>query len=81
MLSIKPLAVLTACGVILNALGVITVFLFAMPFRVRKEGEAILWRTQNVPETRQDKRYDARSRLGLALILIGCALQIAGVII
>jgi hypothetical protein len=57
---------------------VILLFRFAMPYKVRKAGPALLTRHANESETTEEHRYDAMGRLGLALVIVGAALQVWG---
>jgi hypothetical protein len=67
--------VLTVTGIALNAVGVIILFRFAMPYRVRKEGPALLVRHANASEKSEERHYDMASRIGLALVIMGAGLQ------
>ncbi len=81
MLSMRPSQACTIAGVILNAIGVIMLFFYGMPFRIRKEGEALLVTRKSREDEKRDASYDVRARVGLALIIVGSLLQIAGTII
>jgi hypothetical protein len=65
-------------GIVLNAVGVIVLFRFAMPYKVRKEGPALLWRQANAAEKSEEAHYDIASGIGLALVIVGAALQAWG---
>lgn len=71
-------AILNTSGLILNAVGVLLLFYFGMPYRIRTEGKTP--RTFVLADQRQliavESRYDALGRFGILLILVGTALQI-----
>ena len=70
---------LNVAGLVLNALGVILLFFFAIPYRTRTEGKSP--RTVVIPGVyekaiRQEARYDRFALSGLAAVLVGTSLQI-----
>ena len=71
-------AIPNTIGLILNAAGVLLLFYFGMPFRVRTEGKTA--RTFVLPDqselVRAERRYDNLGTLGLFLILVGTAFQV-----
>jgi hypothetical protein len=64
-------------GLIANLAGVVLLFLFGMPFRVRTQGRSILV-AHSVSDKagRLESLYDAASWLGLALIVLGTSAQV-----
>jgi hypothetical protein len=69
-------AIVNTIGLLASSVGVVLLFWFAMPYRQR--GPRSINIGAEPKEIRLDARYDALGRLGLALILSGTALQIAG---
>ncbi len=69
---------LNIAGLILNLIGVILLFRYGMPFRIRTEGKTA--KTVVLPSAgqtmRAERRYDQLGWLGLVLIIVGTALQI-----
>jgi len=67
-------------GLLANLVGVILLFLFGMPFRVRTRGYRLLTSQPVESEKRRlaglELTYDAAGWLGLALIVLGTAMQI-----
>ena len=65
-------------GLIMNLAGVILLFLFGMPFRVRTGGNQVNWRTgaTNPSIAKADQLYDWLGWVGLVLIFAGTASQI-----
>ena len=67
----------TFWGLLLTAGGVILLFIFGMPFRVRSdEGELIT--TNSVPEAelKKDRMYEFLGYTGLLAIVVGTLLQL-----
>ncbi|MER8388257.1 hypothetical protein NKH14_22550 [Mesorhizobium sp. M1380] len=68
---------LNTVGLILTAVGVIGLFFFGIPFRVRTEGATYLRREQDDPNAvRMEGIYSAISWFSLVAILIGTAFQV-----
>jgi hypothetical protein len=64
-------------GLVANAVGVILLFMFGMPFRVAStKGELLRTSIVRPDEKRTDDLYKWLGYLGLALILAGAVLQI-----
>ncbi len=78
---VRPSVACAITGVLLNAVGVILLFFYAMPYRVRDEGEALWAKMKSSEERQKDKRYEVRSLIGLALIILGTVLQIASILV
>jgi hypothetical protein len=74
-------AVLNIAGLILNLFGVILLFLFGMPFRVRTEGKfpRTYVRADSDEAVRLERLYSLLSWLGLILIVGGTVLQICAI--
>jgi hypothetical protein len=73
---------LNVAGPVLNLLGVVLLFRYGMPYRVRREGKTPV--TLVIPGTgdeEQERLYDRMGWLGLSLIVVGTALQIAATLI
>jgi hypothetical protein len=69
-------------GLLMNLAGVILLFRYGMPYRVRTEGNTY-YVTQSVDaaEVRAERWYEKLGILGLALIVLGTAAQIASIIV
>ena len=67
-------------GLLANLFGVILLFLFGMPFRVRTGGASYELR-EEVDQTAvaAERWYDTLGGLGLALIVLGTAAQIGAI--
>ena len=73
--------ILNVFGLVANLLGVILLFLFGMPFRIRTGGETFYVRS-GVPDQRvirTEERYERWGMLGLILIVLGTAAQMAAI--
>ena len=66
----------------MNLAGVILLFRYGMPYRVRSEGYSYLV-TDNADkhEAATDKRYDLLGKLGLVLIVAGTGAQIVAALL
>jgi hypothetical protein len=68
-------------GLIMNSGGVILLFFFGMPYRVRTGGaNSYVTETTDQAEVRAERRYDKIGWVGLALILLGTAAQIGAIV-
>jgi len=76
----SPVAVIA--GLLMNLAGVILLFRYGMPYRVRTEGVNYLI-TEDVDkrEVATERRYDLLGKLGLLLIVTGTVAQIAGALL
>jgi hypothetical protein len=76
-------AAFTVAGLIANLVGVILLFRYGMPYRVRTGGETHLITDDppNQAEIRKDRRYARLGWLGLVLIVFGTLAQVCGVLI
>jgi hypothetical protein len=73
---------LNIAGLFMNLAGVILLFRYGMPYRVRTEGATYLI-TEDVDkrEVTTERRYDLLGKLGLFLVVAGTAAQIAGALL
>lgn len=71
----------TIVGVVLNVTGVILLFRYGMPFRVRRNGQQYLVLGQlDAKDQKVERLYDVLGWVGLATVVVGAALQIIGAI-
>lgn len=76
-----PSLVWTIGGIVFNVIGVILLFLFGMPFHVRRHGQQFLKLGQLDPEDQDvERRYDVLGWVALVIIITGAAMQIVGAI-
>ena len=67
-------------GLVMNLVGVVLLFRYGMPYRVRTGGDLILWKTGRAPDpavVALERRYVVPGWAGLLLIITGTAFQIA----
>ena len=68
-------------GLLLSVAGVLLLFRYGMPYRVETKGKgSVNLRETDQAEIQEDKRYRRRGYWGLAMVVAGTALQMAGVI-
>jgi len=68
-------------GLLLSVAGVLLLFIYGMPYRVETKGKgSVNLRETDQAEIQEDKRYRRRGYWGLAMVVAGTALQMAGVI-
>ena len=69
---------LSIAGLVLNLLGVIVLFLFGMPFRLRTDGKSnvTVMRASWQDDIEKDRLYTGLGWCGLVLIIVGTGLQI-----
>jgi hypothetical protein len=74
--------ILNVGGLLMNLAGVILLFRYGMPYRVRTEGVSYLI-TEDIDkrEVATEWRYDWLGKLGLFLIVAGTAAQILGALL
>jgi hypothetical protein len=70
----------TIVGLALNAIGVVLLFLFGMPFEIPRSGPALLVRLANVEEKRKQALFRALGFVGLAAIILSLVFQSIGVL-
>lgn len=70
--------VLSRLGLSLDIAGVILLFFFGLPADVRKDGGLVLMWGGDPEEARRYRQARVLSCLGLALLVVGLGLQIAG---
>jgi hypothetical protein len=76
-----PSLVWTIAGIVLNAIGVILLFLFGMPFRVRRHGQSYIYQIERDPKQLQAERlYGVLGWVALLIIIAGAVMQIMGAI-
>ncbi len=72
---------LSIIGLVASLFGVLLLFRYGMPFRVHTaEGGYVTAKQADPAELRLDVRYKVIGYIGLALIVVGTGLQIAGVV-
>jgi len=71
---------LTDFGLFLNLAGVVLVFRYGMPYRVRTDGKSAITvlLSDSDEKRRKERRYDVLGWLGLGFMVIGTILQVAG---
>ena len=71
---------LLTIGLVANLVGVVLLFRYGMPYRVRTGGNQIHWTVDNVDQktVAAEKTYDALGFLGLVLIVGATVLQVIG---
>jgi len=70
-------ASLTVTGLVMNLAGVILLFRYGMPYRVRSEGLSYyVTETADKDKLAAERRYDLLGKLGLVLIVLGTLAQI-----
>jgi hypothetical protein len=75
-------AICNVAGLIMNLAGVILLFLYVMPRRVRTGGYQVLYglpADQNA--AKKERRSDLFSWVGLALVVVGTLFQIAATVL
>jgi hypothetical protein len=66
-------------GLILSLIGIVILFVFGMPFRVRTGGATFyVAETEDENEKKREATFDKLGWLGLALVVAGTILQIIG---
>lgn len=75
-------SVLNIVGLVLSLSGVIILFRYGMPYKVRSGGfDTIVIEQTNKEEVIRERRYDFLGICGLVLIILGTALQIVANVI
>ncbi|CAN7720106.1 hypothetical protein [Mesorhizobium sp. LjNodule214] len=76
------IATLNIVGLLLSLVGVIVLFRYGMPYRVRSGGfDVIVIEQTNQDEIALERRYDYFGICGLVLIILGTGLQIVANIV
>ena len=70
----------TVIGIVLNAVGVIFLFRFGMPYRERRSANVFLVIGRSSERKKAESIYDLLGWPGLACIIVGAAFQLAGAI-
>jgi hypothetical protein len=69
-------------GLVMNLIGVVLLFLYGMPFRVRTGGGQVNWQgIVDQATVKSERLYDRRSWLGLTLIILGTVSQIVAAVL
>lgn len=71
-------AAISSLGLSLDIAGVVLLFFFGLPADVRKDGGLVLMWGGDPEDARRYRRARVLSCLGLALLVVGFGLQIAG---
>ena len=72
---------LAISGLLVTLAGVLILFRYGMPYRVETKGEiSIICEQTDEDEVKLDGRYRALGYFGLALAIVGTALQVAGAV-
>ncbi|MGB8151528.1 MAG: hypothetical protein WCE97_10095 [Candidatus Cybelea sp.] len=66
-----PSVAWTIAGIALNAIGVILLFFFGMPFRIPEEGPALLVKRYSEQERLPERRYKIAASIGLGAVVLG----------
>jgi hypothetical protein len=71
-------ASLNVVGLLLNLLGVVLLFRYGMPFRVRTDGSQVRWLTgvKNQKIVKAERVHSVLGWIGLTLIVLGTASQV-----
>ena len=73
---------LNVTGLLMNLVGIVLLFLFQMPFRIRTDGHSFYVASQEEPkELAKDKLFAALGWLGFSLLVAGTAAQIVAAVI
>jgi hypothetical protein len=71
----------TIAGLVLSLVGVVLLFRYGMPYRVRTRGQPIRVAISSDPRAAAlERRYDILGWLGLLLIVLGTICQIVGAV-
>ncbi len=74
--------VISSLGLVCNIAGVVMLFLYGLPSKLKGHGGSILLEEGNEEEKKRKKENEkitCKARIGLTLILIGFILQLIGV--
>jgi hypothetical protein len=77
------LNIVNIVGLVASLFGVILLFRYGMPYRVRSEGKThrILSGPPDQEQIKADRRYERLGQLGLILIVLGTAAQIGALLL
>jgi hypothetical protein len=72
------IAFLNVFGLILNLAGVILLFRYGMPYRVRTDGRVVTFvsEKEDLTTKKLDRRYDCLGWIGLICVIFGTVFQI-----
>jgi hypothetical protein len=68
--------ILNSVGQIVTLIGVVLLFRYGMPYRVRADGGDIVTTEPSAARLREELNYDRLGWLGLVLILVGTAASV-----
>lgn len=72
----KTLVILNLVGMGLNLVGLLLLFRFGLPFKLRTGGADLMaWDGENVAEKKLEARYDKLAWLGLGSAIVGSLVQ------
>ena len=78
----QPAGWWSAAGLVLSLLGVLLLFRYGMPYRVRTRGQPIRVSISSDPRAATlERRHEMLGWLGLFLIVLGTICQIVGVVL
>lgn len=73
--------ILTGIGLVADIAGVVLIYFFGLPAHISRGHSSRVLDQRNDVEAQQANLYDLLARLGLWLLIVGFALQLAGVVI
>lgn len=74
-------AALSVVGLVLNLAGVVLLFRYGMPYRVETGGAVnLILEQENASAKAAERTYRVLGWIGLVIIVVGTALQIAGAV-
>jgi hypothetical protein len=72
--------IFTVAGLLLNLIGVLLLFRYGMPYRVRTGGADYIQTRQTDQEAiKAERRYNIWGNIGLAFLILGTIAQIMGI--
>jgi hypothetical protein len=74
--------ILTGIGLVADIVGVVLLYFFGLPAHISRGAHRLpVVEPRNDVEAQQAKLYDLLARVGIWLLIVGFALQLAGVVI
>jgi hypothetical protein len=78
----QPAGWWSTVGLVLSLIGVLLLFRYGMPYRIRTAGESYALREGiNAEALKQERIYNVWGWLGLVLVVIGTICQIVGAVL